>query len=146
MNTLSAILFFLMRLMLALLFIAAGASKAFDPTEFLHQILAFEILPYWLAFGLAHVLPWFEIICGLALLTFNLSSAAALLLMMLTIGFMAFINAAVSAGADLDCGCFGKLIYIVDYARHMTLNWAMLVGLSLVFLRCAKLQRSVEKD
>jgi len=138
--------FFILRLCTAILFISAGFSKLFDPGHFLAEIQAFHLLPYWIAYSTAHILPWLEVISGFALLTFGYSSAAAAILMVMTISFMAFLGLAHLTGNNFDCGCFGKWSFIGDYGQHMRFNAMLFAALCLIFLRCAKLQRVIEKN
>ncbi|MBN1403192.1 MAG: hypothetical protein JW942_01835 [Opitutales bacterium] len=146
MKLLLSILFFILRAAAAVLFISAGAAKIANPGQFLLEIRAFEILPYWMAFSTALVLPWLELLSGLALLTMKYSSAASLILMTLTISFINFIAIAKRNGIDTDCGCFGQWNFIGGNTEHIVFNSALLGVLALTFWRCAKLQRIFDAD
>ncbi len=65
----SKIVLMLLRVGLGLLFLWAGAIKAWNPTAFLVDIKHYDLLPHRLAVVLALYLPWLEISSGLALIT-----------------------------------------------------------------------------
>jgi len=77
----------LVRLVLGGLFIYMGAMKIADPVDFLRMIRAYglapETPPYFLN-GTAIVLPWLEVVCGIALvLGLWVRGATALIVIML---------------------------------------------------------------
>jgi len=145
MNRLFSLIFFLLRTTSALLFIYAGASKLASPARFLTEIQAFHLLPYWIAYGTAIVLPWLEVVCGFAIFTLTYSSAAAFLLMIATLSFMAFLSIADLTGNYLECGCFGALDFLGGIRQHMIFNGLLVLALAVTFLRCAKLQRAIDQ-
>src|SRR5437879_11253305 len=51
----------------AAIFIYAGAIKALDPVQFASDIDNYKILPWPVSVALAFYLPWLEIFCGLGL-------------------------------------------------------------------------------
>ena len=55
-------------LIVAAVFIYAGAIKALDPIRFAGDIDNYKILPWAIGVRLAFYLPWLEIFCGLALI------------------------------------------------------------------------------
>ncbi|HSU53104.1 MAG TPA: MauE/DoxX family redox-associated membrane protein, partial [Candidatus Dormibacteraeota bacterium] len=58
------------RWVLGLVFIYMGVSKALEPDEFLKLVRQYELVSnFYLLNILAAALPWFEIFCGLLLLT-----------------------------------------------------------------------------
>jgi len=58
----------LVDLVIAVIFIYAGAVKVLDPVQFANDIDNYKILPWTIGVGLAFYLPWLEIFCGLALI------------------------------------------------------------------------------
>ncbi|MFA5257511.1 MAG: MauE/DoxX family redox-associated membrane protein [Opitutales bacterium] len=145
MKTIYSLFFFILRASAALLFISSGMSKLVNPGRFLVEIQAFHLLPYWTAYTVAIGLPWLEIFCGFALFTLSYSSAAALVLMCLTISFMGFLGIAEMTGNYVDCGCFGTWYFIGNSNQHMLFNGILVLALAITFLRCAKLQRVFEQ-
>ncbi len=145
MKLLLSIVFFLLRAGSALLFIWAGAAKVADPGRFLLEIQSFHLLPYWLEYVVAHALPCLEIICGLALFTLGYSTAASLVLMLMTGAFVVFLATARLLGIDTSCGCFGKWNFINDFRTHMYFNAALLIALAITCIRCMRLHKLIDK-
>jgi putative oxidoreductase len=97
----------LLRLLVGGVFLVAGTLKVADPTRFAADIDHFRLLPYFSVAPLALYLPWLEIICGLAVVAGAARRSALLLLLGLTIVFIAAIASAWMRGLDIRCGCFG---------------------------------------
>lgn len=114
---------------IGVVFIYAGASKAWDPIAFTRDIQNFHLLPWPLGVRLAFYLPWLEILCGLALLTGYLRSGAVAILTSLTVVFIAATVAAKVRGIDLACGCFGSATKNLTFSWHLVLDFALLAGL-----------------
>ncbi len=94
------------RVILGGVFIYAGVVKIADPTAFAGSIAAYKILPYFANYLTAAILPWFELLCGIMLLTGYRYRAAAMLLLLLNLAFMAALASTLVRGLDIDCGCF----------------------------------------
>jgi putative oxidoreductase len=117
-------------LIIAAVFIYAGALKALNPVQFAHDIDNYKILPWTVGVGLAFYLPWLEIFCGLALI-FRLFYRGALSI--LTALIAVFLIATVAAkvrGLDITCGCFGHASQHWSFPAHMTLDLAILTALA----------------
>src|SRR5205807_7878482 len=54
-------------LIVAGIFLYAGAIKALDPVQFASDIDNYKILPWPISVALAFDLPWLEVLCGIAL-------------------------------------------------------------------------------
>lgn len=95
-----------LRLGLGVLFIAASYYKIVSPGAFAHQIYNYKILPPWAINPLALVLPWVQLISGLALiLNRGVKGASALLVVMLAV-FQVAVASALFRGLNISCGCF----------------------------------------
>lgn len=100
----------LLRLAFGGLFVYAGGVKLLDPlglVSFTDDIRTFHILPDPWVGWLAMALPWFEIICGVAVIVGPLKKGA---LVLLNLSLLVFLGALISAwvrGLDVSCGCFG---------------------------------------
>ncbi len=68
MNRLLKIGYHCSRLLLAAVFIYAGAVKGTDPVEFAGQVANYQLLPYAWNYLVAATLPYLELLCGLLLL------------------------------------------------------------------------------
>ncbi|HSY53868.1 MAG TPA: MauE/DoxX family redox-associated membrane protein [Opitutaceae bacterium] len=96
-----------LRLLAGGIFLVAGGLKVVDPAHFAADIDHFRLLPYFAVAPLALYLPWLEVICGLAVLVGAWRRSALVLLLALTIVFIAIITSAWMRGLDIRCGCFG---------------------------------------
>jgi putative oxidoreductase len=98
-------LVFGLRLILAGLFLYAGAGKILAPYHFAAAIQAYQLFPQFLV-GLAAVfIPWLEVVSALALLGGCKPRSALFILGTLIILFMATIALTMARGLDIDCGC-----------------------------------------
>jgi putative oxidoreductase len=98
----------LCRLLLAAIFLFAGAIKASDSSQLAVAIAAFTDLPEGMTALAATLLPFIELAAGILLLLpklFRIGAAIALALLAL---FMAAIGWALSEGLIIDCACFGE--------------------------------------
>ena len=95
----------LVRIGLALAFLAAGAVKIQDPMTFAATVDAFGILPGPLVLPVAVTLPILEILGALALV-FDLRGSLALITLMILL-FVAVLGYGLHMGLDIDCGCYG---------------------------------------
>ncbi len=94
------------RLILAAVFIVAGIIKIADPQGFATNIDNYRILPYPLVTVTAIVLPWLEVVLGMALLSGIWIRGASLWVVILNAIFLVAISSALIRGLDIDCGCF----------------------------------------
>ncbi|WP_432734683.1 MauE/DoxX family redox-associated membrane protein [Maridesulfovibrio sp. FT414] len=96
--------YFLIRCVLAGVFLYAGAGKLLDAQGFATVIGGYGLLPDQLNLLAAYVLPLAEIVIALGLIwdvRGALSSYSVLLLV-----FMGVLAHGVNMGLDVDCGCF----------------------------------------
>ena len=106
MNRRLAFGYHLMRLILAGIFLYAGALKAMDPEAFAGQVAAYRLLPYAGNLLVAATLPYVELIVGGLLLVNRLVRPATLLVILLNGIFILALASAWARGLSIDCGCF----------------------------------------
>ena len=94
------------RLVLGGVFIYASYYKILDPAQFAKSIWYYHLLPGKLINICALILPWLELLCGLALIIGAYYRGAVLWVNVLLLVFMAAIASAVYRGISIDCGCF----------------------------------------
>jgi putative oxidoreductase len=99
----------LFRIVLGGLFVYAGVAKALDPLDFAQNIRNYRLVGQELSFIAAVVLPWLEILAGLALAAGVWPRASALLISGLLVFFIALTMVTIIRGLDVDCGCFGAV-------------------------------------
>ena len=97
------------RLVLGGLFVYAGAVKVLDPLDFAQNIRNYQLVGQSLSFVAAIVLPWLEILAGLALILGVWTRGAALVVTGLLGFFIVLTAVTMVRGLDVDCGCFGSL-------------------------------------
>ena len=97
------------RLVVGAVFIYAGAVKVVEPLDFAENIANYQLVGQSLSFLTALVLPWLEVLCGLAL-ALGIRRRAAALLVSLMLGFFILLTlVTIVRGLNVDCGCFGAL-------------------------------------
>ena len=105
------------------IFIYMGLVKALDPVSFLKLVREYEMVENAMLLNLiASVLPWFEVFCGVLLLTGIAvrGSALVLLAMLIPFTFIVLKRALAIASAEgilfcavkFNCGCGGGDVYI----------------------------------
>jgi putative oxidoreductase len=144
----SAFLRVFARTILAAAFLYMGANKVQDPISFLKLVDQYDLTSNSLILNvIAAALPWFEVFCGLLLLTGVAVRGTALvvLCMLLPFSIVVFKRALVMASThgiafcsvQFDCGCGGGEIIICR--KLMENAGLMLVSIWLIFCPPQKL-------
>lgn len=96
------------RLLVGIVWIAAGALKVTDLNQSIHAVQAYQILPSGLAEAVGIVLPLIELAIGALLVVGLATMPAAVISGLLFIAFIIGISSAWARGLQIDCGCFGS--------------------------------------
>ena len=91
---------------LGLFFVVAALPKLVDPPSFAHMIYNYRLVPGSLVNLMALVMPWLELLLGLALVLGIWTRTSAGLVGALLLVFVAAIAANLARGNAIDCGCF----------------------------------------
>ena len=91
---------------LGVFFVAAALPKIVDPPGFAHMIYNYRLVPGGLVNLMGLVMPWFELLAGLALVLGIWTRTAAALIGALLLVFVAAISINLARGNAIDCGCF----------------------------------------
>jgi putative oxidoreductase len=91
---------------LGAIFFFAALPKIADPPSFAHMIYNYRLVPGPLVNGLALVMPWVEILAGLALILGVWRRETAILTGLLILVFLVAIGINLARGHAVDCGCF----------------------------------------
>ena len=136
-NRTSYILRRIVDLIVAGVFIYAGAIKALDPVQFANDIDNYKIFPWPISVALAFYLPWLEIFCGFALVVRLLYRGALSILTTLILTFTLVTIAAKVRGLDITCGCFGHASQNWSFPSHLATNLAILAALVVLSFKAA---------
>ncbi len=121
------------RLVLGGLFIYAGVVKVLDPLDFAQNIRNYRLVGQSLSFIAAVVLPWLEILAGVALAAGIWKRASALIISGLLVFFILLTLVTIARGLDVDCGCFGALSRKSGFGVILEDLGMLFMGLSLLF-------------
>ena len=94
------------QLALGAIFIFAAVPKIADPPSFAHMIYNYRLLPANLINLSSLVMPWIELVCGLALVIGVWRKAALGIITLLLVVFIAAISVNLARHNAIDCGCF----------------------------------------
>ena len=119
--------FVIARIVFGLLFIYAAVTKLPDPAVFAQIVHNYQILPGNLVNLAALVLPYVEIICGLALIFGVLARGAVTILVGLMITFFAAMAYNLYRGLDTACGCFSLNTEETNMVRDLVRDSVFLV-------------------
>ncbi|MBD3235417.1 MAG: DoxX family membrane protein [Candidatus Eisenbacteria bacterium] len=110
-----AILGWVLRVVLALVFVRAAVPKLIDPFAFATDIYAYRVIPpMWAAIG-AILMAAIEMVAAVALVTGLLWRGGAIVLGGMLLVFIAMIFQAIVRGIDIHCGCFGESSHTVSF-------------------------------
>jgi len=99
---------FILLMVIAAVFIAAGVMKAWNPSAFAEDIRNYRLVPWSANVVLALYLPWLEMAVGGALLWRKTRGGGLLLALGMLLGFLLAILSAWWRGLNISCGCFGS--------------------------------------
>jgi len=128
-------LLLLFRIIVGGVFIWAGALKIADPLGFAQSIENYQVVPHSLAFLIAVVLPWVEVLSGAFIIIGVFKSSSALLISLLLAGFIGLVALALVRGIDTSCGCFGSFSRRADFSLILTDAVLLFFALSVFFAR-----------
>lgn len=133
------------RLGIAVIFIYAGIAKVREPwLQFAVSIESFKIVPETWLEPIARILPWCEIVLGIAVLLPGIVARWVSLILTGMLAWFLFIGIrAYAKGLAVDCGCFGAgggaidAKWFVEHAAMLALGLAVTAG---AFLRARSLK------
>jgi len=123
----------LFRLVLGGLFVYAGVVKVLDPLDFAQNIRNYRLVGQSLSFMAAVVLPWLEILAGVALAAGIWKRASALIISGLLVFFILLTLVTIARGLDVECGCFGALSRKSGFGVILEDLGMLFMGLCLLF-------------
>lgn len=96
----------LSRLLIGGIMIYASFYKIIEPASFAKSIWYYHMVPGSLINLMALVLPWLELVCGVALIAGFWYRGAAWWVNILLLIFIVALASTIQRGLDIDCGCF----------------------------------------
>jgi len=124
---------------LGAIFIAAALPKIADPPSFAHMIYNYRIVPGSLINLSALVMPWVEILAGLALILGVWVRPARWIITLLLVTFMIAIAINLGRGNAIDCGCFNTSAANKTYEERIKDMWIVLIRDTGMLLMVAQL-------
>jgi uncharacterized membrane protein YphA (DoxX/SURF4 family) len=106
---------------LGAIFVVAALPKLLDPPSFAHMIYNYRIVPGGVINISALIMPWLEILCGLALILGVWTRAARDLIALMLIFFIVAISINLFRGNAIDCGCFNVADAGKSYEERLNL-------------------------
>ena len=94
------------QLALGSIFVAAAVPKILDPPAFAHRVYNYRLLPGVAVNAAALVLPWIELLAGLALVVGFWKRTAAGIAGVLLLVFVAALSINLARRNPVECGCF----------------------------------------
>lgn len=91
---------------LGALFVAAALPKIVDPPSFAQMIYNYRIVPGFAVNALALLMPWLEILAGLALIFGIWRRSAAVTIGAMLVVFIIAIGINLAREHPVNCGCF----------------------------------------
>jgi uncharacterized membrane protein YphA (DoxX/SURF4 family) len=128
-------LLLLFRVIVGGVFIWAGALKITDPLGFAQSIKNYQVVPHTLAFLIAVVLPWVEVLSGAFLIIGLYRRSSALIISLLLAGFIVLVALALARGIDTSCGCFGSLDRRADFSLILIDAVLLVLAMNIFFAR-----------
>ncbi|HYO75684.1 MAG TPA: MauE/DoxX family redox-associated membrane protein [Thermoanaerobaculia bacterium] len=115
------------QLALGAIFIAAALPKISDPPSFAHMIYNYRILPGGLINITALVMPWVELIAGLALIVGVWVRPARTLIAAMLVVFIVAISINLLRTNAIDCGCFDVSAAGKTHAEQIKDMWMVIL-------------------
>lgn len=124
---------------LGAIFVAAALPKIVDPPSFAHMIYNYRILPGPLVNITALIMPWLEILTGLALILGVWTKAARNIIAAMLLVFILAIAFNLLRDNAIDCGCFDvSAANLTHEERLQDMRMVILRDLGML-LMCAQL-------
>ncbi len=95
-----------LRLLLGLTFLFASIDKISNPSAFATAIANYKLISGPVTLVVATVLPWVELLSGLAILSGLYLRGATLLVCVMLGAFTLAVMTGLIRGLDISCGCF----------------------------------------
>jgi protein-disulfide isomerase len=118
-----------LRVVLAAAWVWAAVATIGDPAATLRAVRAYDLLPSWLAQGVAYGLPFLELGLAVLLLLGLVTRLAAIVSAVVLAVLLAGVVSAAARGLQVSCGCFGGggTVAQTSYPRDIALLAVLLL-------------------
>jgi putative oxidoreductase len=116
------------RLLLGSIFIYASYHKIIAPDEFAKIVYGYDLFPSETINLIAIIIPFVELISGMALIIGIYTRPAAIILIGMLTAFVIAISINIIRGHEFDCGCFSS-----DTSQAVNSAWQTL-GRDMIFM------------
>jgi len=124
---------------LGAIFVAAALPKIADPPSFAHMIYNYRLLPGALVNITALLMPWVELLAGLALILGVWKRSARWLIGLMLAVFMVAITINLLRDNAIDCGCFDVSAANLTHEQRIRDMWMVLIRDAGMLLMVAQL-------
>jgi uncharacterized membrane protein YphA (DoxX/SURF4 family) len=124
---------------LGAIFVVAALPKIADPPSFAHMIYNYKILPSPLINFTAIVMPWVELLTGIALILGVWTRPARSIIAAMLVVFMIAIAFNLARGNAIDCGCFDTSAANKTHDERIRDMWIVLIRDAGMLLMVAQL-------
>jgi uncharacterized membrane protein YphA (DoxX/SURF4 family) len=111
------------RWILGLTFIYASFHKIVSPAEFAKIVYGYELFPAVFINLIAIIIPFLELITGLALVIGVYPRSAAIIINALLVAYLIVLTINLIRGHEFDCGCFASGQSGYTSSSEVTLVW-----------------------
>lgn len=94
------------RLFIGGMFVYTGIIHIMDPQGFARAITIYQLLPFFSINIFAIILPWTELLAGIAILINRFEKGGALITTLMLATFTIALAISLYKGLDISCGCF----------------------------------------
>jgi uncharacterized membrane protein YphA (DoxX/SURF4 family) len=94
------------RWILGLTFIYASIDKILSPADFARIVYGYDLFPHVSINLIAIIIPFLQLIAGLALIGGIYPRSAAIIIVVLLFAFVTVLTINLVRGHEFDCGCF----------------------------------------
>ncbi|HVS29957.1 MAG TPA: MauE/DoxX family redox-associated membrane protein [Thermoanaerobaculia bacterium] len=123
------------QLALGAIFVAAALPKIADPPSFAHMVYNYRVLPGGLVNITALLMPWVEIIAGMALIVGVWTRPARNLIAAMLVVFIVAIAFNLMRDNAIDCGCFDLSAAGRTHEERLTdMRWVIIRDIGMLMM------------
>ena len=127
------------QIFLGLIFVVAALPKIADPPSFAHMVYNYRIVPGTLINLSALVMPWVELLAGLALILGIWTRPARWIISTMLLIFIVAISINLARNNAIDCGCFDVSAAGKTHEERIKDMWFVILRDTGMLLMCAQL-------